>query len=472
MLKKFSCLLICLLLGACASSEKPVVKSGISSEGADLNQLFVSNQQGDGTFRVGMLLPLSGKAAKLGKGLKKASMMALDDVKNPDLILQFYDTKGSPEGARTAVQNALSQNARLIIGPLSREEVQAISDETVYNDVPVIAFSTAKEVLRPKVYTLGLLIDEQVNRILSYAAEKGRSRFALLLPDNKMGIAVAKAAIASATQNNVEVVKIAFYPPETTNFANIVKQLTDYSTRNANLNRLKINLTALAENGDKSAERQLKQLKTTNSMGEVGFDAVIIPEYGSKLKSIISMFGYYDVYAPEVKFLGTSIWENSSLNKESIIINSWYPALSRYQSVYFSNKFSYLFDERPSSLYSFAYDAVALASALSKQTGIIDLNQAITNPDGYIGINGTFRLFENGSNQHSLDIMEVRANGDVVIDEAPKRFSNQETDYFNRRYINNYATSRPQIFGKPQTEAENLIFGTPVYEAINNSIEE
>ena len=131
-----------------------------------------------------------------------------------------------------------------------------------------------------------------------------------------------------------------------------------------------------------------------------------------------------------------------------------------------------MFDERPSSLYSFAYDAVALASALSKQTGIIDLNQAITNPDGYIGINGTFRLFENGSNQHSLDIMEVRANGDVVIDEAPKRFSNQETDYFNRRYINNYATSRPQIFGKPQTEAENLIFGTPVYEAINNSIEE
>ena len=84
-------------------------------------------------------------------------MMALDDVKNPELILQFYDTKSSPEGARTAIQNALSQNVRLIIGPLSRDEVQAISDETVYNDVPVIAFSTAKDVLRPKVYTLGLL---------------------------------------------------------------------------------------------------------------------------------------------------------------------------------------------------------------------------------------------------------------------------------------------------------------------------
>jgi len=463
-LKKISCLLICLILGACASSEKPVLQGGISADGIDFNQVFVDNNYDDGSFRVGMLLPLTGKAAKLGKGLKKASMMALDDVKNQKLILQFYDTKSTPEGARTAVQNALSQNVRLIIGPLSQDEVQAISDETVYNNIPVIAFSTAKDVLRPKVYTLGLLIDEQVNRILSYAAQKGRNRFALLIPDNKMGIAVAKAAIASANKNNVEVVKIAFYPPETTNFANIVKQLTDYSTRSATLNKLKANLTALAENGDKSAERQLKQLKTTNSMGNVGFDAVIIPEYGSKLKSIISMFGYYDVYAPEVKFLGTSIWENSSLNKESMIINSWYPALSRYQSAYFSNKFSYLFNERPNSLFSFAYDAVALASALAKQDNMINLNDTITNPDGYIGINGIFRLFENGSNQHSLDIMEVRVNGDVVIDEAPKRFSDEDTDYFNREYYNNYIKSHPQIFGKSQTEAENLIFGTPVYE--------
>ena len=61
------------------------------------------------------------------------------------------------------------------------------------------------------------------------------------------------------------------------------------------------------------------------------------------------MFGYYDVYAPEVKFLGTSIWESSSLNKESMIINSWYPTLSRYQSAYFSNKYSNLFGERPNS---------------------------------------------------------------------------------------------------------------------------
>ena len=428
MLKKLNLLLICLMMSGCASSNKPVLRGGSTEQALDFSETWLAPQYEEGIFRVGMLLPLTGKAAKQGQGLKNAAMMAMDDVKNPELILQFYDTKSTPEGARTAVQNALGQRVRLIIGPLSSGEVRAISEETVYNRVPVIAFSTSKDVLQPTVYTLGLLIDEQVNRIMSYAAAQGRSRFALLLPDNSTGIAVAKAAIASAA-----------------------------------LNRKKAALSALAAKGDISAQRQLKQLKTTNSMGDPGFDAVLIPEYGSKLKSIISMFGYYDVYAPEVKFLGTSIWESSSLNKESMIINSWYPTLSRYQSAYFSNKYSNLFGERPNSLYSFAYDAVALASALSKYQDSDDLNYAITNPDGYIGINGTFRLFANGSNQHSLDIMEIRSGGDTVVDAAPRRFSGDDSHYYNREEFGSYQVSHPQIFGKPQSEAETQIFGNRIY---------
>ena len=470
MLKKLNLLLICLIMGGCASSNKPVLRGGSAEQALDFGESWLAPQYEEGIFRVGMLLPLSGKAAKQGQGLKNAAMIAMDDVKNPRLILQFYDTKSTPEGARTAVQNALRQRVRLIIGPLSSDEVQAISEETVYNRIPVIAFSTSKDVLQPTVYTLGLLIDEQVNRIISYAVAQGRRRFALLLPDSSTGIAVAKAAIASAAQNRVELTKIAFYPPDTLNFAEIVKQLTDYATRSAALNRKKATLSDLATQGDISAQRQLKQMKTTNSMGDPGFDAILIPEYGSKLKSIISMFGYYDVYAPEVKFLGTSIWEGSSLNKESMIINSWYPTLSRYQSAYFSNKYSNLFGERPNSLYSFAYDAVALASALSGYQDSNDLNLAITNPDGYIGINGTFRLFANGNNQHSLDIMEIRPDGDAVVDTAPKRFSGDDSYFYNREEFGSYEISRPQVFGMPMSTVETQIFGNRIYDGAEQEI--
>lgn len=465
MFKKFNFLLLALILSGCASNRSaPAALGGSDIVSTDYSEIGFGQRDDDGSFRVGVLLPLSGKAAKQGQGLKNASMMALDDVKNQKLILQFYDTKSSPEGARTAVENALNQRSKLIIGPLMSSEVQAISTQTQSAGVPVIAFSTSQEVLQPSVYTLGLLIDEQVDRIISYAHAQGRIRFALLVPDNATGIAVAKAAVSAAQFNGAEITRIAFYPPATTDFSGIVKQLTDYGNRSHQLNGMKANLQAQAARGDVAAQKQLRQLKTTGSVGEVDFDAVIIPEQGSKLKSIISMFGYYDVFAPQVKFLGTSVWENSNLNKETMIVNSWYPTLSRYQSTYFSNKYSQLFGQRPSSLDSFGYDAVALASALSEQ-GDSDLNQAITNPDGYIGINGAFRLFANGTNQHSLDIMEIHSQGDVVVDGAAKSFDSEKRGFYSGSEYFELQQRMPKIYGKNPSLAESQIFGSLVYES-------
>ncbi len=457
MLKKFSLLMMALSLIGCSTTSVST-KSGAETSSTDISEI---NFGGSSNFRVGVLLPLSGDAARYGQGLKNATMLALEDTKNPNLILQYYDTKSTPEGARTAITNALNQKAQMIIGPLKSTSLRAISDEAVSRQVPVIAFSTSEEVLKPNIYTLGLLVDEQVNRIISYAAGKGRSRLALLLPDNATGIAVAKAAVKSAQQNQVRITRIGFYQPNTTDFSDILKKMTDFNMRSGRMDQMKKTLQAQAEQGDENSQKALRRVSTHDTLGEVDFDMVLIPETGAKLKSAISMFGYYDVFSPDVKFLGTSIWENTRLNNESTIIGSWYPALSRNHSNYFANKYAFVFGEKPQTLYSLAYDAVALSNALARQNGS-DLTGIITNSDGYVGINGMFRLFENGYNQHSMDIIEVRKTGDVVIDEAPKRFSDE--DYgskLNDVYITNDYQA-PLIFGKDATVAQTLIYGQPL----------
>ena len=202
-LKKYVFLFAAFILAGCSSSNRTapaitgydtaVMYENLNSY--DSINLINRDVINDGNFRVGMLLPLSGEASKYGQGLKNAALMALDDVQNDNLILQFYDTQSTASGARVAVENAIAQNASLIIGPLMSTSVNAIKDETTYKDIPVIAFSTNESVLEPQVYTLGLLVDEQVNRIISYAASQKRSRFALLLPDNQTGIAIARAAM-------------------------------------------------------------------------------------------------------------------------------------------------------------------------------------------------------------------------------------------------------------------------------------
>lgn len=459
MLKKFSLAVLCLVMAGCGTSRINTT-GGVRDINTDISEVTLTSDsyQNEQLFRVGMLLPLTGSASSVGKGLKNAALLALDDVQNPNLVLQFYDTRSSQSGARTAIENAISQQSNLIVGPLMSTEVQASSGRAVSDNIPMIAFSTSKDVLQPGVYTLGLLVDEQVERIMNYAAAEGRSRFALLVPDNNLGISVARAAVRTAHKNGTKVVRIAFYPPNTSNFSEILKKLTDYSSRHAEMQRKKAVLKAQAEAGNAKAKRELALIKTTDSSDEVDFDAVLIPESGAKLKSAISMFGYYDIYAPKVKFLGTSIWENTRLNKESLIVNSWYPRLSRYQSNYFADKYYKFYGERPRSLSSFAYDAVALASALSKYQGD-NLNAAITSSEGFMGINGAFRFFEDGSNQHSLDIMEIKPQGDIVVDAASKKFD--VFDYgmsYNNNIYNFSEEETPLIFGKDPALARSQIY--------------
>ena len=331
-------------------------------------------------------------------------------------------------------------------------EVQAISGETIYQGIPVIAFSTAQDVLQPTIYSLGLLIGEQVDRIVSYAANQGRKRLALLLPDNSTGIAVAKSAVKSAQKNNVEITVIGFYLPNTSDFSGIIKQMTNYEERHAEVVRLRSELETRAKSGDKQAAYELKQMETKEGIGDVGFDMVLIPETGAKLTSATSMFAYYDAGYPDVQFLGTSVWETSKFNNETVMHKSWFPSVSRDKSGYFANKYYQTFGDKPSSLYSFAYDTVALINEISKH-GSKDINDVILDPNGYYGITGAFLFNKDGTSKHSLDIVEIRPEGNIVIDSSSGKFgelTEEETSEI---------TKSPKIFGKDVQSAQIAIFG-------------
>lgn len=452
-LKKLYFAVVCLCLSACGSTSSIKDEGGADSYNTDIAEIGISTSE---SFRVGMLLPLTGNDAKYGQGLKNASMIALNNINNPNLVLQYYDTQSTPAGARIAIENAINQRSDLIIGPLKSLEVQAVTNETIYRGVPVIAFSTAQEVLQPTIYTLGLLIDEQVDRIMTYAAQQGRERFALLLPDNGTGGAVARAAVKSAQKNGVDVTVIGFYPPGSSDFSQIVKQMTNYDRRHSQVTRLKSRLQAAANNGNSQAQYALKKLTTREGLGDVGFDALIIPENGAKLTAAISMFAYYDAAYPQVQFLGTSVWEGSRLNNEAAINKSLYPSVSRPLAGQFAGQYYAVFNEKPSSLYTLAYDAVGIADRLARLHSE-NLNEDITAEAGFGGINGRVRFFNDGTNQHSLDVVEVRPEGNITVDSGSRYFETI-TEPLPAVTIDSYYRA-PRIFGKDPSLAQIVIYG-------------
>ena len=418
--KKVSLLFWCILFCGCSAMQRTPLYRQLHSyfpsqssmevvETTDYSQVDLGHE---GSFRVAMLLPLSGADATLGQSLKNAAMMAIGDINNNNLVVQFYDTKGTGSGARIALENALNADSELILGPLRSDEVAAISAEARSENVPVISFSTSPSVLQEGIYSIGLLQDDQIGRIVKYAVDNGRSRIAAVLPNNQSGANMYHSLIKVAQKNGVSVTKVGFYAAESMDFTGLVTQMKS---------------------------------------GGVDFDALLIPETGNRLKAISSMFSYYDVAAPDVLFMGTSIWDNSSLSKETELYGAAYPVMSLKNQAKFAQKYKDLFGERPSGLSIFAYDAVALASRLSHSGG--NIYTQIERPEGYSGMSGAFRIFANGQNEHGLDVVKVSSGGKYVAEYAPQQFYGYPVTYENN---NSGYMMMPQIVGSAPAGLQNM----------------
>jgi ABC-type branched-subunit amino acid transport system substrate-binding protein len=114
------------LLSACSENKLGSFESPFSSP-APQPQVQPAAEMGAGQVRVGLILPLSaqGNAGVAAQSMKNAAEMALDEFKNPNIQLLVKDDAGTPAGAQAGAQQALSQGAEIILGPLFAQSVQA-----------------------------------------------------------------------------------------------------------------------------------------------------------------------------------------------------------------------------------------------------------------------------------------------------------------------------------------------------------
>ena len=172
------------------------------------------------------------------------------------------------------------------------------------------------------------------------------------------------------------------------------------------------------------------------------------------------MFSYYDVSAPDVLFMGTSVWDSINLSKETELYGAVYPVMSLQNQESFAQKYNELFDEKPSGLSIYAYDAIALASSLSTKDRDY-INENIVRSDGYVGMSGTFRIFADGQNEHALDVVKVTSGGKKVVEEAPSQFygaygvpdSVSASNYYGYGYVQ----QMPKVYGRTAEQMQNIL---------------
>lgn len=369
---------------------------------------------------VGLLLPLSGPNAALGHALLNAATLAVFEVADKSFVLVPRDTKGTPDGARAAAIAALEAGAKLLLGPVFSQNVAAVTPLARAANVSVVAFSNDRTVAGAGTYVLGLPPIQPISRVIHYAVSQGLTRFAALVPDNDFGQRVSQDLSTVAAQAGGVVTRVETYQSSQQGMIRAVQRLASYDTRHAAMERQR---AALKASSDQVSREALRRLDNAETIGGLGFDAVLLPETGEALETLGPLLPYYDIDTRYIRVLGIGDWRNRALIREPSLTGAWVAGPAPAARAAFEQRFEAAFGRPPNPLAPLAYDATALAAVLaSGQKGPDFSPAALTARNGFSGAFGIFRLDTDGTVERGLAVMEVRPDGLHVISPEPTAF--------------------------------------------------
>lgn len=377
--------------------------------------------------KVGLLLPLTGRAANLGQDMLKAAQLALFDAGVNSIVLMPRDTAGSADKAAVAAQELIDEGAEILIGPLFSNAVQAVTPIAQQADIRVLAFSNVTSVAAEGTYLLGFRPEEQIDRVVQYALEQGMVTFAGLAPDDAYGSTAMQALQRAVLEQGGELSKVLYYPSNLEDPSPIVRDVADYQSRQAALEREKKIIESLIEDPEDEedvAKVVLEQLETMDTFGPPPFDAILIADGSDRLRSVASLLTFYDVDQDDVRFMGTIRWQDDPrVLQEEALEGGWFAGSSPAAFSAFDERFKNEFDTAPDPLASLAYDATALAVIVQRDLGDRSYDPAsLTDREGFAGATGLFRLHPDGLAQHGLAVLEVAKGSIEEIDPTPTRF--------------------------------------------------
>lgn len=338
---------------------------------------------GRNIVRIGLLLPFASRPAEAG-ALYQAAELAVFTYGEPGTLLIPRDSGATAASAADAVRLLLRDGADVILGPVERDTVVGAAQVARERNVPVVGFSSDRTVAGDGVYILSLPLEEDVRRIVDYAAGKGLRSYALLAPENDYGRRVEAALRAEAAARGASVT------------------LTQFYTRT-----------------DRDAAAAARTLAT--QLRRTPVQAILIADGGSVLRATGPALLIGGVNMGQVKLLGTGAWAGGDTQREPTLAGGWYASPDPALRADFEQRYRTAFNRAPSRIASLGYDGVMLAIEAAKQSRQGDISRAtLERPDGFTGADGVFRFRADGSIERGLAILELRQQGPAAVDPAPR----------------------------------------------------
>jgi branched-chain amino acid transport system substrate-binding protein len=333
--------------------------------------------------RVALLVPLSGSNAGIGQSLANATQLALLDTKSERVRITTYDTNG---GAAQAVQRALADGNRLILGPLLAEDVRTVTPIAHRAGVPVVSFSNDVTAAGNGAYLMGYAPAQAINRVVNYAKGQGVSDFAGLVPNGVYGERASTAFLRAVESAGGQVLTLQTYdrPPGSITAA----------------------ITRMAKNAP--------------------YQAVLIADTGGMASLAVPLIRKNGGAGAHI--LGTDQWNlESSITNKPALAGAWFASVSDNLYRQYAAKYRARFGAAPYRMSSLGYDSVLLTVRIARdwQIGAPFPEARLRDPGGFAGIDGAFRFGRDNVAERALEVQEIRAGATVVVSPAPTGFGDR-----------------------------------------------
>lgn len=174
--------------------------------------------------RVALLLPLSGKAQSSGQTVRDgflAAWYAQQPADRPEVAVMDTGTD-----AAGAYQRAVAEGATAVVGPLTKEEVVAVS-RAADGRLPILAlnFLTEGTPAPARLYQYSLAPEDEAIQVAQRLVAEGRRHGIALLPAGEWGARVLRAFESSLAADGGRLIAKRTYAPDTADFTAPILEL-------------------------------------------------------------------------------------------------------------------------------------------------------------------------------------------------------------------------------------------------------
>lgn len=340
---------------------------------------------------VALLVPGgSGESANdiLAGSIENAARLAISDLEGVEIDLRVYNTAGDATVAANMATQAVNEGAKIIIGPVYAESANAAGRAVASRGINVLSFSNNTAIAGGNVFVLGQTFQNTANRLVQYSVSQGKSNIMILNGDDG-GEQAGRDAINRAISN----------------YGATLAGVTSFELSQDGIIKAipKIKADA-ASNGAQTI------FLTSGTSGALPFLGQLLPENGITP----------DLY----QFAGLQRWDipASALTLPGLQ-GGWFAKPDPILEANFQSRFFAAYGTSPHLLAGLSYDSIAAIGALVRNGQSDALSaSALTQPSGFAGVSGVFRLLPDGTNERGLAVVQIQENQVIVIDSAPRSF--------------------------------------------------